>query len=62
MFTDNDSIFPDTWNQFSNPKFNYHKKSQLVTNISADYDAKSLNYEMIVQMGQNDNNYSKSKQ
>ena len=35
MFTINDSIFPNTWTQFSNPKFNYHKKSQLVTITSA---------------------------
>ena len=31
MFTVNDSIFPNTWIQFSNPELNYYKKSQLVT-------------------------------
>ena len=35
MFTVEDSIFPNTWIQFSNPKLNYHKKSQLVTFTSA---------------------------
>ena len=53
MFTINDSIFPNTWTQFSNPKFNYYKKSQLVTITSADYDAKSLNNKWFSQMGQN---------
>ena len=28
-------FFPNTWIQFSNPKLNYHKKSQLVTFTSA---------------------------
>ena len=35
MFTVEDSIFPNTWIQFSNPKLNLHKKSQLVTCTSA---------------------------
>ena len=35
MFIIEDSIFPNTWIQFSNPKLNNHKKSQLVTIISA---------------------------
>ena len=37
MFTVEDSIFPNSWIQFSNPKLNYHKKkkSQLVTFTSA---------------------------
>ena len=35
MFTIEDSIFPNTWIQFSNPKLNNHKKSQLVTLTSA---------------------------
>ena len=36
MFTVEDSIFPNTWIQFSNPELNkYKKKSQLVTFTSA---------------------------
>ena len=35
MFTVEDSIFPNTWIQFSNPELNYYKKSQLVTFTSA---------------------------
>ena len=38
MFTIEDSIFPNTWIQFSNPKLNNHKKkkkNQLVTITSA---------------------------
>ena len=35
MFTIEDSIFPNTWTQFSNQKLNNHKKSQLVTITSA---------------------------
>ena len=37
MFTVEDSIFPNTWIQFSNPKLNIKKKkkSQLVTFTSA---------------------------
>ena len=31
MFTVDDSIFPNTWIQFSNPELNLYKKSQLVT-------------------------------
>ena len=35
MFTVEDSIFPNTWIQFSNPELNKYKKSQLVTFTSA---------------------------
>ena len=35
MFTIEDSTFPNTWIQFSDPKLNNHKKSQLVTITSA---------------------------
>ena len=53
MFTIDDSIFPNTWIQFSNPKLNNHKKSQLVTITSAmlnEKKTKSLEYFIELQL------------